>query len=125
MKSKKSVSYCTDPDTLNSASTAATMMGISVEEIVRRAVREFANSLEKSARTCAEGRSRGATVELYDHDTIQILQDTVERTHLTQSTVIHKCLKKYLEHHKPQIRQKLGLILNQLNQESKATAIAA
>ncbi|WP_100899151.1 hypothetical protein [Nostoc flagelliforme] len=123
MKSKKSVSYCTDPVTLNSAYTAATTMGISVEEIVRRAIREFANSLEESqSKTCNEGRSRGATVEIYDEYTIQILQDVVKRTSLTQSTVIYRCLKKYLEYYKPQIRQRLELILNQLNEESEAIA---
>ncbi|AUB37537.1 hypothetical protein COO91_03482 [Nostoc flagelliforme CCNUN1] len=36
--------------------------------------------------------------------------------------MIYRCLKKYLEYYKPQIRQRLELILNQLNEESEAIA---
>lgn len=105
--------------TMNGAVMAATAMGVSVEEIVRRAIREFANSLESEQRTCKEGRSRGATVEVYDIRTIRILQDTVTRTALTQSTVIHKSLKMYLKHHKSHIRKEIELILEGLNQSTE------
>ncbi|MFN6475378.1 hypothetical protein [Nostoc sp. DedQUE07] len=95
---------------------AATTMGMSVEKLVRRAINEFADSLQSEQRTCKEGRTKGATVEIYDDRTVGILQDAVTRTALTQSTVIHRCLKKYLEHHKPQIRQNIEAILEKLNQ---------
>ncbi|MFN6538116.1 MAG: hypothetical protein RM021_017460 [Nostoc sp. EkiNYC01] len=117
---KESISYNTDPTTMSGAVIAATAMGVSIEEIVRRAIREFASSLHPEQRSCKEGRTKATTVYIYDEHTKRILQDTVTRTHLTKSTVVHKCLKKYLEYYKLQIKQELELLKERLNQAAEA-----
>ncbi|MFN6474188.1 MAG: hypothetical protein RMY36_031535 [Nostoc sp. SerVER01] len=119
---KKSISYNTDPATMSSAVIAATAMGVSTEEIVRRAIREFASSLKSEKRNCKEGRTKATTVYIYDEHTKRILQDTVTRTHLTKSTVVHRCLKKYLEYYKLQIKQELESLKERLDRAAEALA---
>jgi hypothetical protein len=120
MKSKKSISYNTDPITMNNVAIAAKAMRVSVEEIARRAIKEFAGSLEPQQRTCKEGRTKASTVDIFDADTVKILQYVVTQTTLTQSTVVHQCLKKYLENYKPQIKQELEILGRQLNQVAES-----
>ncbi|MEH2067926.1 MAG: hypothetical protein V7K47_07120 [Nostoc sp.] len=122
MKSKESISYNTDPITMSTAVIAATAMGFSIEEIARRAIREFANSLQSERRNCKEGRTKATTLYIYDEHTKHILQEAVTRTGLTKSTVVHKCLKKYLEYYKLQIKQDLELLKERLNQAAEALA---
>ncbi|MEH2456970.1 hypothetical protein [Nostoc sp.] len=119
MKSK--ISYRTDPITINKAAIAATAMNVSIEEIARRAIVEFASFLESEQRNCKEGRSIAKTVDI-DGCTERVLQEATMRTGLTQSTVIHKCLKKYLEFHKQQIRLDFELLRNRLNLVAQALA---
>lgn len=104
---------------MNNAVIAATAMSVSTEEVVRRAIREFASSLESEQRTCKEGRHKATTVYIYDQHTIKIIQDAVTRTKLTRSTVVHKCLKKYLDYYKPEIKQELELLGKRLNQAAE------
>lgn len=120
MKSTKitRISYTADKSTKEKATFVAAAMGISVSEVVKRSIRDFALNLEPRKRTCGDNRSIDLTVEL-DPKTLNILKITAERTQMTRSAIIYKCLGKYIQSH---IAQAIALTQKRLKEMQELAA---
>ena len=113
MKSKpspKTISYNTDEATRKRVWIAARARGVSVAEIVRQAIDEFADSLEAPNRD----RSKGATAIL-DQSGVEKVKAAAEKTGMKPSSVIHECLAIYVMAHKEEIKNAMQKQVEEAN----------
>jgi predicted transcriptional regulator len=89
----RSTSFNTDKGTKHKLAVLAGIMLTSQERIIREAIRTFASEIDDDT-----SRSQGCTVSL-DDELVTKIQAAAERTGLSKSLIIHKCLQKYLQAH--------------------------